>query len=89
MVFSRSSPEQLVVQSLLKEIRIASGIKQADLMNKAGLNQSMVSKYESGERRLDIIELRIVCHALGTTLEDFVRRLEEEISKKEIHSNEA
>jgi transcriptional regulator with XRE-family HTH domain len=38
--------------------------------------QSVVSKYESGERRLDILELRQVCEATGITLTDFVARLE-------------
>ncbi len=38
--------------------------------------QSVVSKFESGERRLDILELHDVCEALGISLVDFVRRLE-------------
>lgn len=37
--------------------------------------QSFVSKYESGERRLDVIELRHVAEALGTTLASIVSRL--------------
>lgn len=37
--------------------------------------QSFVSKYESGERRLDVIELRHVAKAIGTTLESIVSRL--------------
>jgi transcriptional regulator with XRE-family HTH domain len=37
--------------------------------------ESFVSKYESGERRLDVIELRHVAQALGTTLETVVSRL--------------
>jgi transcriptional regulator with XRE-family HTH domain len=34
--------------------------------------QSFVSKYESGERRLDLIELQQVCDALGVDLLVFV-----------------
>jgi transcriptional regulator with XRE-family HTH domain len=41
-----------------------------------------VSKYESGERRLDILELRAVCEALGITLVKFCKRLEEAILTK-------
>jgi transcriptional regulator with XRE-family HTH domain len=37
--------------------------------------QSFVSKYESGERRLDVIELRHVAKALDTTLEIVIVRL--------------
>ncbi|HCO27052.1 MAG TPA: transcriptional regulator, partial [Gimesia maris] len=38
--------------------------------------QSFVSKYESGERRLDILELYDVCGAIGVTLNDFVKQLQ-------------
>jgi transcriptional regulator with XRE-family HTH domain len=41
-----------------------------------GQPQSFVSKYESGERRLDVLELRQVCAVVGVSLADFVRRLE-------------
>jgi len=37
-----------------------------------GVPQSFVSKYESGERRLDLIELQQVCQALDVDLLDFV-----------------
>jgi len=43
--------------------------------------QSFVSKYETGERRLDVIELRAVCEALGTTLSTFVKRFEAKIGQ--------
>ncbi len=38
--------------------------------------QSFVSKYESGERRLDVIELRHVAQALGVTVWVVLERLE-------------
>jgi hypothetical protein len=38
--------------------------------------QSFVSKYEIGECRLDILELREICHVLGCTLADFSDQLE-------------
>jgi hypothetical protein len=34
-----------------------------------------VSKYEAGERRLDVVELRHVAEALGTSLLAVVQRL--------------
>ena len=39
-------------------------------------DQTFVSKYESGQRRLDALELREICQAIGITLEEFARRLE-------------
>lgn len=42
-----------------------------------GRAQSFVSKYESGERRLDVVELQEICQAVGVQLRDFVRQYEE------------
>ena len=50
-----------------------------ELASRLGVPQSFVSKYESGERRLDVLELRLVCQAVGVTLQEFVRRLEKGI----------
>jgi hypothetical protein len=41
--------------------------------------QSFVSKYETGERRLDVIELRNVCQSLGATLVSFAKKFEERL----------
>ncbi len=64
---------------LLREIRRKAGVRQTDLAAALGKPQSFVSKYESGERRLDILELRDVCRALRLPLAEFVRRLEDEL----------
>ena len=64
-------------QALLREIRSEAGLRQSELAEKLGQPQSFVSKYESGERRLDILELREVCKALGISLQNFIHRLED------------
>ena len=68
------------VLNLLRRIRTDAGVTQAELAARLGVPQSLVSKYESGERRLDILEVRQVCKVLGLGLVDFVRRLEKGIS---------
>ncbi len=68
--------EQTKLQSLLREIRQNAGLTQKELATKLGRPQSFVSKYESGERRLDVLELREVCHAIKITLASFVNKLE-------------
>ncbi len=65
------------LQGLLREARTAAGLRQADLARRLGKPQSFVSKYESGERRLDLVELRQVCAAIGISLEELVRRFED------------
>jgi ribosome-binding protein aMBF1 (putative translation factor) len=71
------SSEQHQLQSLLRQVRRGAGMTQQDLARRLGQPQSFVSRYERGERRLDVLELRKVCNALGLTLTDFVSRLED------------
>lgn len=65
-----------VLMTFLRDARTRTGLRQADVANRMKAPQSMVSKYELGERRLDVLELRDVCSALGLSLTDFVRELE-------------
>ena len=59
------SKEQKILLLLLRELREQAGVRQVDLAKKLKRHQSFVSKFESGERRLDILELREICKALG------------------------
>ncbi len=72
----RLQEERSLVRTLLREYREAAGLRQQDLADRLGLPQSFVSKVESGERRLDVVELRSVCRALGVSLSEFAARLE-------------
>ena len=54
-------------------------MRQVDLAEALGEPQSFVSRFESGERRLDVLELRAVCRALKLSLDEFIRRFEEEV----------
>ncbi len=77
-VFSRN---QKILQDLLREVREEAGLRQQDVAKKIGEPQSLVSKYEIGERRLDVLELREVCRAMGIGLADFCRRLDRVLKK--------
>lgn len=63
---------------LLKEAREAAGLTQEQVAERIGAKttQSVVSKCERGERRIDIVELRAFCRAIGIPFEEFVSRLE-------------
>jgi transcriptional regulator with XRE-family HTH domain len=59
---------------LLRTIRADAKLTQGQLAQMIGQSQSYVSKYESGEQRLDLLELEIVCESLNISLADFVDR---------------
>ena len=65
--------------TLLRKIRLEAGLTQAQLAESLNTDQTVISKIESGERRLDVLELREICKALGITLEVFVRKLEKSL----------
>ncbi len=71
--------ESNVLLSQLRQIRLDANLRQVDLAERLGQPQSFVSKYESGERRLDILELRSLCKAVGISLAQFVSKLEERL----------
>lgn len=51
-------------RTLLAEARRGAGLTQVALAKKLGRPQSFVSKFERGERRLDVIEFLDVARAL-------------------------
>lgn len=62
--------------AVLREERVKAGVSQDEMAARLGETQSFVSKCERGERRMDIIELREFCKAIGLSLEKFVKQLE-------------
>jgi transcriptional regulator with XRE-family HTH domain len=73
--FQQEHRRQLVrLGDLLRQARMKAGLRQADMAKRLGRSQSYVTKYESGERRLDLFELYLMCEATGVPLEDLVRR---------------
>jgi len=61
---------------LLRQIRIDAGLRQADLAELLHRDQTFVSKYETGERRLDLLEVREICTVIEMPFIEFVKRLE-------------
>lgn len=59
------SDEYTTFLRLVLEERKAAGLTQKELADRLGKPQSFVSKYERGERRLDIAEFLVVVSAMG------------------------
>ena len=64
------------LRDALIETRRAKNLTQVEVAGRLGKPQSFVSKYESGERRLDVIEFIEVCKALNTNPLAIMRELE-------------
>lgn len=61
----------------LKQMRLDAQMTQSQLANMLNKPQSFVSKYENGDRSLEICEVYFICKELGKTLHDFEELLEE------------
>lgn len=77
------SPIYQLFRDALRDVREHSNLTQVQLSSLLGKPQSYVSKIESGERKLDILEVRSYCHACGINWLVFLRSLEQEFADLE------
>ncbi|MFM0522664.1 helix-turn-helix transcriptional regulator [Caballeronia jiangsuensis] len=65
----------------LRAARESAGISQTELAARLSVDQPLVSKCESGQRRLDFIEVREWCAAIGITLNELTDSFEETLMR--------
>lgn len=68
----RSAAYRLFLRHL-REARLTAGLSQAEVAKRLGRPQSFVSKCESGERRVDVVELQAFARLYRKELNFFVR----------------
>ena len=73
----RSSGHEALREALIAA-RKAAGMTQAELAGRLKCHQSFVARIESGERRIDVIELIVLARAIGTDVRDFLLIAEKE-----------
>lgn len=78
---SINTHEAKLVAEMLYQLRVSMGLRQSDLAKKLQMPQSFVSKLESGERRIDIIELRNILKHLNTNIVEFATALEKKLNE--------
>ncbi|MGA9767897.1 MAG: helix-turn-helix transcriptional regulator [Blastocatellia bacterium] len=61
--------------SILVSLRQDKGVSQHQLAKKLKKPQSYVSKYERGERRLDVVEFLDIAKALGADEHEIIRKV--------------
>ena len=66
---------------LLRKAREDAGVTQVQLAKKLRLTQSLYSKMERGEVRIDVIQLRTMCRVLGVNFVEFIQTLDRDLGK--------
>ncbi len=57
----------------MKKARIESGLRQIDVAKKMKRPQSYISRVESGEYRLDILEVKNFAKLYGKSVDDLIK----------------
>ncbi|MEQ8489576.1 MAG: helix-turn-helix transcriptional regulator [Marinovum algicola] len=60
----RSKGQMALCQALV-DARKSAGLGQDDLADRLKCHQSLVARIESGERRIDVVELVVLARAIG------------------------
>lgn len=68
---------------LLREVRERKGLTQEQVAERLETTQSIISKCERGERRLDVVELKAWCQAINISLPAFIGEFEKALAQKE------
>lgn len=67
-------------------MRVESGMTQAQCSAALGRPQSFMSDVERGVRRLDMVQLRDLCQALGGDLISFIESFERALSHENVQT---
>lgn len=62
------------LRATLRQLRTERGLSQERLAEILGVRQIWISRYELGERRLDVVELADIARGLGVTVAEILDR---------------
>jgi transcriptional regulator with XRE-family HTH domain len=71
----RSSGHEALCEALIAA-RKSAGMTQADLAAKLRCHQSLVARIESGERRIDVVELVVLSRGIGVDANRLLTEIE-------------
>lgn len=74
--------ERRAFHALLRELRKAKEFTQESFAKALDVPQSFVSKIESGNRRVDLLEFRRICAVLGITFDEFLALLDQRVASE-------
>ena len=70
------SPRQLLLVQRIIEARKKAGLTQAELAARFGRHQPFIANIESGQRRVDLVELIDLADVIGLDLHRIIEELE-------------
>jgi transcriptional regulator with XRE-family HTH domain len=80
----RRSGQLSTVLRMLVQLRENAGLNQTSLAHRLGITQSEVSKFERGERVLDVLRLRDWLHALDVEFVPFAHAVDQELRRQDV-----
>lgn len=83
MATDQQDAQNTIQREILIGIRVNAQLTQTQLSQKLGHPQSYVSKYEAGQRKLTLIEVREISLCCGVSLPEFVAQFEQELKLSE------
>ncbi len=79
---------EVLLRSLILA-RKAAGLTQQQLADRLTKPQSFVSKFESGERRLDVVEFLLVTRAIGADPCEILQKIEHDSRRRAVEKKKA
>lgn len=76
---SRYSPRQKLLRAKIRSARKSVGLTQRQLAQLLGKQQSYISKIETGERKIEALELDILLGVMGVSHEVFFKDIKSEL----------
>lgn len=80
MTAEKIDTQYIILREMLIDLRLVAQLTQSQLSSKLGKPQSYVSKYESGERKLTLLDVRVIVLNTGGNMPDFIANFEQELS---------
>ena len=77
---SRFTPKYALLLERLRDVRVRKDLLQADVAGLMGVPQQYVSRFETGETRLDVVQLWRYCRALNISFSGFCKKLDGEFA---------
>lgn len=76
------SPRHLALRDFIVEKRDKAGLTQVEVSVRLGRPQSYIASIETGQRRVDVVELLDLAKAIGFDPHEALRRVKKETSSK-------